>query len=139
MSRKTYVRPDLAVTARTDSIEGVVLGYKDSDDFLVFMIEWPIVYGRIMEGGKFSPSILKNVLPSHKPEYRIEVRHVGPNAYLFVDDFLLTAMPDTSSGGRVGILLRGEGTSDQPAYSDFVASDSPVGAMLSIPVKRVER
>jgi|GEM_PF-1273777 len=139
VSRKTYVRPDLAVNVRTDSIEGIVLGYKDPGDFLVFMIEWPIVYGRVMEGGKFSPSILKNVLPSYKPEYRIEVRHVGPNAYLFVDNFLLTAMPDTSAGGRVGILLRDKGTSEKPEYSDFVASETPMGAMGNMPVKRITR
>lgn len=124
LTGKEYGLCDFGVTVEEPFSSGVVFGHDGDESFMLFSVGPTRAFGRIYHDGRISSETTQNTLPLLPNPYRLEVRYVKDSAWLFIDDYLLTAIPGVSStSGRMGLYAARNGRDKRQSFTDMVVSN----------------
>ncbi|MCB1189915.1 MAG: hypothetical protein KDK90_05750 [Leptospiraceae bacterium] len=120
LSKNSYKNPELSLTFHHHTLGGIVVGYKDKENFILFVIQQFSVYAHVMKNGKLSNPIGDLPIPFSSGTSSIQIKKVGNYLTLFLNDYLLTAIPDIDDWeGRVGLFSEVNGKYPQE-FSNFI-------------------
>ncbi|MCP5496414.1 MAG: hypothetical protein H7A23_17845 [Leptospiraceae bacterium] len=122
LSTNVYNNPELSLKFYLHNHRGIVLGYKDNQNFLLFVIRDFAIYAYRMESGILSHTINEIPIPFTKKDEAniIQIRKLGNNLILFFNNYLITSIPNVGNWiGHVGLYSH---VKEQflKEFSDFV-------------------